>query len=310
MSLNILVIRSGTIGDMAVALPAIRALSIEHDLTVFQLGKESRGINFFIPYLRKFASVTTGGRLDLIRKLHKGKFDAVVDLYQDRQSFLSKLSSVFIQILFSNVALWGGLIQNFATPVNKVRGEKQRLFKLIEFLTAQTFMSSRDLVGKELLRLPKSPGFGGAATLMIMCGKKDVCRLTSSQMQKLLRQVRSNSSSLAILIDPDQMPLLDINGDETTIWVSPLTLIEVLSILCDSKKVLSVDTGFAHLAELVGIEMRVYVGHADRFNRWWRDDDRVSVFYPSRLPSCSPCFSAVCKMDQKCIADLEMQADV
>lgn len=310
MSLNILVIRSGTIGDMAVALPAFRALAIEHELTVFQLGRESRGIDFFMPYLSTFASVTSGSRLDLIRKLREGKFDAVVDLYQDRQSFLSKLLSVFIQMVFSRTAIWGGLLLNFTTPVNKVRGEKQRLFKLVEFLTAQTFKVSKDLVRKELLRLSKSPKLGGAETVMIMCGKKDVCRLTPVQTKSLVQQVRSGSDSFAILIDSDQKVLLDPNIEESKVWVSPITLIEVISILHGAKSVYSIDTGFAHLAELVGLQLRVYVSHADRFNRWWKEDDRISVCYPSTIPCCSPCFSAVCKINQKCIADIEIRVDV
>ena len=275
MSQHILVIRLSAMGDVAMTVPVLKAFSLQYPQVKITVVSRP----FFKPFFDDIENVTFFaidlkerhkgfvGLLRLFSDLRKLNIDAVADLH-------NVLRSKIVRILF---AISGKKV----AATDKGRHDKKELTKLaIKTISPTKSMFDRHCETFEKLSFPldlSNPIFPEKAILLeeilAITGKKEgnwigIAPFAQYEskvypldlMQEVINQLAKNSSNKIFLFgggkeEIKKLNQLKNNYENVLVLAGKTKLKEELAIISNLNVMLSMDSGNAHIAAMLGVKV-------------------------------------------------------
>ena len=273
MSKHILVIRLSAMGDVAMTVPVLKAFSLQYPQVKITVVSRP----FFKPFFDDIENVTFFaidlkerhkgflGLLRLFSDLRKLNIDAVADLH-------NVLRSKVVRTLFA-------LIGKKVAATDKGRQDKKELTKLsVKTISPTKSMFARHGETFEKLGFPldlSNPIFPEKAILseeiLAITGKKEgnwigIAPFAQYEskvypldlMLKVINKLSKNNKILLFGGGEEEISLLNLlnhNNKEAVVLAGKLSLKEELAVISNLNVMLSMDSGNAHIAAMLGVKV-------------------------------------------------------
>ena len=326
---NILIYRTGSIGDNVVALPAINAIRThfpQAKISILTSAGNTGYVSFeniASPELYDSVINYSGNTLFSLRSQLKGKYDLIIELPQFLNGFVKNIRNIiFFRIycgighgfgwqvsnvhLFKNTQEQNVLYKNEVSILStiikkylKINFEKVYKFKIA--IDDKELVN--DLIDKLLLKT--SAGFN----VFIIGANYPKNRWPISNFLQIAQNSFELSNRCSIIVGSKEDNLL-INEillpDYIINFCGKLTISQTTFLLSICKEVFSNDTGPMHIASAIGVKLNAFFSCKDFPGRWFPDLSNAKIYRSFDLP-CSICFDSHC-LNNYCLQNITIKS--
>lgn len=307
---KILVIRTDSLGDAVLTLPAIHELSrqfpaAEIDFLVGSAGRDLMGYLYPAAKLHPFDGKGFGAALSLIWKLRQAHYDLGIDFRGDLRTILA-MTLAGISQRWGREGTGGGFL---LTRKVKEPYQKHELLEHLELVeegrvTPHPSFPPVSVRPEQwgVLDQRLSGGVQSKIVVIHMGAGYPSKRWAASNFIELARQIQERGLATPVFIGKDEeKELLDsATGSFKTKFVNLMgrtDLGQLLEVLDRADLFIGNDSGPAHLAALLGKRAVVVFSGTNEFRNWAPWDPRVRIIVHP-VP-CSPCEERVCPLERQ-----------
>jgi ADP-heptose:LPS heptosyltransferase len=333
---RVLVYRIGNIGDILVTLPALDAIRSRFPLSHITLltspgQPEAPGAQQVLPQGKWFDELivyftpdvrSLKGRLQLLRRLRKARFDLFVELPNQQSKPLQELRNMCVACLAGcrfavgfEVSQHALFLREQALHIPQVR-ESERIYRSVELTLSldsyrEVLLPVSDLCRSQTSGLLLELGISEGERYVVMHpGAKRTTNQWpavrfASVADEIIRRwgtpvILTGSASEASLVQH----IAGLMREKATILCGQINLPRMAALLERSFLYVGNDTGPMHIAAAVGTPIVSIFGARDFPERWYPAGAGHSVL--RRDVPCSPCFKEVCDRDLICLKRIEV----
>ena len=313
---NILIFRTGSIGDNVVALPSINAVREcfpNAKITILTSTGNTSYVSFeniASPELYDSVINYSGSTLISLRSQLKGQYDLIIELPQ----FINGIAKNLRNMIFFRI--YCGISYGFGWQISNVNLFKNTQEQSILYKNEESILSSiirkhlkinfekvfkfkiliEDKVKVNNLLDNILPNGSSGFNVLIIGANYQKNRWPISNFLQIANNSYMSSSRFSIIIgSKDDKQLLDgvllphyINN-----LCGRLTIGQTTFLLSISNEVFSNDTGPMHLASAVGVKLNTFFSCKAFPGRWFPDLSNAKIYRSFDLP-CSVCFESHC----------------
>jgi ADP-heptose:LPS heptosyltransferase len=327
---KIAVLRLDHLGDVLMALPAVRALEkalpeAQVDLFIGPWAErvvEIAGLRARIQkvevgwFSRSSARMGTRASIKELRnRLRAGGYDAVVELRGDSRQILALVGSgIRERIGLARSGL--GFLLNHLCEFHRGLHETDRNFDVIQQagigLTPPTPGESnlfpREQDHQEALKVRGKLGISGPLIAIHATGSTQAKRWPASNWSKLIDALPAGIEVVLIGVESERQELEEIRlGSARRVFSAAglLDLPALAAFLKDCRLLIGVDSGPAHIAAAVGTPVISLFSGTNVAAQWAPRGSRVEVI--QKVIECSPCELTECPIGNECMRRIEVE---
>jgi len=323
---NILIFRTGSIGDSICAFPAIAAIRHKYPTSPIFLLTNPAGKNISMEYLLdpklniQIVNYQKLGVFELLRMLKKGNYDLFIELPQTHSSWITNVRNLLTAKAIG--ATYGFGWQVYATSLFKQYQEKnnhfvpeaERLLRILEnegisgnaslFPLAFTLDSKQKV--SDFLRVngieDTSKNIG-----IVAGAKRSTNRWPSTNFRQVLLHLSQKGFSLILIGGPDdvELNLSFIDIPNVINGTGKFTPIESALLMEKCRIVISNDTGPLHMSYAVGTPVIGIFSSRDYPTHWYPPSSSVHKVLRSNDVPCSVCLLEVCPNQLRCLEEIK-----
>jgi ADP-heptose:LPS heptosyltransferase len=303
---RVLVVRPGGMGDMILLLPALAWLRARHPAAEILLACERRNMEVLrLAGLADRAIAYDAAPFRLLRALRTSRFDAAVDTEQFHyfSALMAFLSGAPVRIGFK-VNPGRNLLYTHLVSYSLDGYEGDQFMRLLAPLGASDAPPGavdgilRDRAPDVSILAPADgETLRGMRPYAVLAPGTPIPhkRWDARRFGELARLLGERWGLGVVVVGGDDaapsgnavVEASVRNGRAAVSWAGRLTLAQTAAVLRESRLLVGVDTGLAHLAAAMGVPTVVIFGPTDHL-KWGIDDARHAVV---RKPAaCAPCF--------------------
>lgn len=336
---RVLIYRIGNIGDILVTLPALDAIRsrFPHAHITLLTSPGQRGapgaehilppgkwfdelIVYFTPDVRSWK-----GRLGLLRRLRKGRFDLFIQLPNQQSKPLEELRNMLVARLAGcrsavgfEVSQQALFLREQALHVSQVK-ESVRIYRSVAPALSldsycEVLLPVSDLCRRQTADLLLELGIPEGERFVVVHpgAKRPTNQWPAARFALVADEIIRHWGTRVVLTGGPSERLLvqniaELMHENPTIVCGQIDLPMMAAVLERSFLYVGNDTGPMHLAAAVGTSIVSIFGARDFPERWYPAGSGHSVL--RRDVPCSPCFKEVCDRDLICLKQIEV-ADV
>ena len=324
-SMNILVIKMSSVGDVVMVMPSLKALRKKFPKARIHclVGNDARKILHNCPYLdglivydKKHKDRGPFKFLKIARKLRKYRFDKVLDFQNNRTSHLLSFLSFPNESYGFNNGKYGFLlshpVKKYVKEVPAIKQQFQILSKLdinySENSYLELWISAKDKqYAKQLL---DSEWMGNAINIVginiAASAKWQTKNWPIEHIAKLCD--RLSASHIRVIItgmDKDKeltQQLLSLTKSKPAIFAGKTDIMQLAALIKKCKVFITPDSAPMHVAAAVGTPFIAFFGPTDSSRHL--SPAKKCVVMDKRL-NCAPCYSGYCKiLSRACMEDI------
>lgn len=326
---NILVFRSGFIGDAVCALPSMKAIRSNFpDAQISLLTKADEKIEAFLHQIFNPALVDKIINYKkikspiLFRLLAKSKYDLFIELTQYDTTFWYQLRNIFIVRLLGIRTAFGWKVNNstyfqhFQEKYYTFENERERLLNLLKKNKLQISNASTDyfvsneitVKVKEVLRVQ---GLNNSAKNigLVIGSKRKRNKWPIEYFKQVAEYYTAKSYNILILgAEEDSISAQKLIINKNVInFCGILSIAETAEIIKNCSCIISNDTGPMHLAYAVKTPLIALFSSRDFPNKWYPPNHTNIKVFRSDDTICSLCFTREC-FDNVCLKKIKPQS--
>jgi len=317
-SLNILVIKFSSLGDIILSLPSLKALREAYPQAKITLLTLKKYYSFLCdcPYIDEIVAMDDGykriGNINKISKaLRRASFDYIIDLQNNRSSHLIAFLS-FSRFSFGYRLRWGRLLTKSIAYDRKI-GPLDSQEKILQLLGVR--ISEKKLVfwerkepAKGLLEQGELIGINLSAS-----ARWSSKNWSPDQIKHLVNLIQKNLPEAKVVLIGEPAAKIVAEAIEKSAGLRLINLCgktalgEIAGVLAKLKIFITPDTATLHLAQSLGLKVIALFGPTDP-KRHTVPDPSLTVF-SENLP-CSFCYKPKCKFSDQslCLGKITPQA--
>lgn len=301
------------IGDFISAIPAIRNLSKRYNVTI-AIGNQNKGLidlvnleNVKVIYFPLFSISKIGAVVDFIHKLKKGKFDKILVSPHAQDAVTSwKIPIMLKYIKSDNTQIIGSsddnnsFLYDVRLPIDKSIPLMQREIDFVKLAGFIEYSENIDI--KNIFKLKQKIK---KKKIVIHPGASRPLREWNNKYYfELVNLIIDNTDYDVIFIglEKELINIKRILSDHKKVEFFSGSFKEVIEKTLDSSAIITMDSGFGHIASALGLNHFVLIGSANpkHIKPIYSNTHVVNI----QKLSCQPCNGHLCKVGHNYCMDL------
>jgi heptosyltransferase-2 len=317
---NVLLFKTGSIGDNIIVLPLISSLKKQYtDIKITILttsGKSPVSMENLIDksFIEEFIHYGDTTKTDLLNQLKNKKYDLVIDL-TNPSSLIATLRNMFF---FRYIGITIGIgwhiseLAYFRKQQDKyglVPNEMQKYLQYIKDLGIEQNMNfilgitEQDII--RIDKLLKDNSLKNKKMIAIVVGaKRNTNRWPIEYFDEVIKWLKKYTEYEPVIIGgKEDLKLTDNLNTEVMNFAGELTPLESAELLKRCKLTISNDTGPMHLSYAVGTKVLAIFSARDFRGKWYPPEKLGYVFRDEDI-KCRLCYKESCD-DVKCLKNIQ-----